>query len=169
MRGFSPLINVLLTILAAATVFPLLGKPWFAGAMDTNDGNQGSIELMGEAIGRWFTAQGATSTGADVLSSGGSLLLAACGVTVVLTLGMLIPGLRANLRGVLKMVPVAAPLIVVASILSQAAAAGVEPRWGGFATLAMTLFMASAAGQAAELRERKAAPKAYAPGAGRAF
>ena len=168
-RGFSPLINIFLTCLAAVAVVPVLGFAWFASAVDSNDGTQGSVELMAEAVARWFTASGATSTGAEVLTSGESVLLAVAGATALLALLMLIPGLRIHLRGVVKLVPLAGPVVVLALILSEAAAAGVEPRYGAFVALALTVFLASAANQAGEMREPKAAPQPYKPGAGRAF
>lgn len=168
-RGFSPQINILFTCLAAACVVPLLGTAWFAKAVDSNDGYQGSVELMAEAVARWFTAAGATTAGADVLTRAEAALLGVAALTVLLALAMLVSPLRNSVRGVLKTLPLAAPAIVVVSILAEAHRAEVEPRWGAFATLALTVFLATSAGQAGELRERKAAPKPYTPGPGRAY
>ncbi len=150
MRGFSPLINVVLTCLAAIAVVPVLGLPWFAGAIDSNDGNQGQTELMGEALARWFGQQGTTSTGTEVLAALEMALLAVTALTALLALAMLVPGLRSSLRGTMKLVPLAAPLIVLVA-------------------LALTVFMASAGQQAGEMREPKPAPTKYTPGPGRAF
>jgi hypothetical protein len=151
-------------------VMPVLGLPWVAEAVDSNDGHQGAVELMGEAFGRWFTASGVTGTGNEVLAANGRhALMAVCLVSALLAVAMLAPGLRMHMRGLVKLVPVAAPLIVLVLILSEAHRAEVEPRWGAFAALVLTVFMASAAIQAGEMRERKAAPQQYTPGAGRAF
>ena len=169
MRGFSPLINVFLTCLAALAVVPVLGLPWFAGAVDSNDGYQGQVELLGEAIARWFTQQGATSTGVDVLTWAESALMGIAAVTAVLALGMLVPPLRSGIRGLVKLLPLAAPLVVVAAIVVEARHAEVEPRYGAFVMLALTVFMACAAQQAGEMREPKSAPKPYTPGPGRAY
>ena len=163
MRGFSPLINIFLTCVAAVAVVPVLGLPWFAGAPDTNDGNQGQIELMGEAIGRWFTGDGTTSTGAEALTSLETALLAVVTGTVVLALAMLLPPLRSSLSALTKMLPVAAPVLVLGAIVAESSSAGVEPRYGAFVALAATAFMASAAQQAGEMREPKRAAKPYAP------
>lgn len=169
-RGFSPLINILLTCVAAAATLPVLAMPWFAGAIDTNEsGNQGQVELMGEAIGRWFTSQGLTSTGAEVLTSLETALLAVAGVTAFLALLMLIPPLRSTLRGLVKLVPLAAPIIVLAAILVESRHAEVEPRYGAFVGLALSVFLASAAQQAGEMREPHAVAKPYQQGPGRAF
>jgi hypothetical protein len=163
-RGFSPQINILLTCLAAAGIVPVLGLPWFGNAIDSNDGYQGSIELMGEAIARWFGETGVTSSGTAVLGTAEIALLALCGLTALLALLMLVPMMRSSLRGVLKMLPAAAPLVVVVGIISEAHRAEVEPRWGAFAALALSLLMATAAAQAAEMRERKTAPKVFSAG-----
>ncbi len=169
MRGFSPLINVVLTCLAAIAVVPVLGLPWFAGAIDSNDGNQGQTELMGEALARWFGQQGTTSTGTEVLAALEMALLAVTALTALLALAMLVPGLRSSLRGTMKLVPLAAPLIVLVALLAESSDAGVEPRFGAFVALALTVFMASAGQQAGEMREPKPAPTKYTPGPGRAF
>ena len=170
MRGLSPLFNILLTCLAAGAMVPVLAMPWFAGAIDSNDGNQGQVELMGEAIGRWFTDTGMTSTGAAVLGGMESAILGVALLTALLALLMLVPPMRASLRGLVKLLPLAAPVVVLVAILIEAGPAGVEPRYGAFVALALTVFMASAAQQAGEMREKKAkAPKPYTPGAGRAF
>jgi hypothetical protein len=168
-RGFSPLINILLTCAAALAVVPVLGMPWFAGAVDSNDGHQGSVELMGEAIGRWFSAAGSTTTGADALTSLETALLALAAATAVLALGMLVAPLRTTLRGLVKLLPLAAPAVVLAAMLTESATADVEPRYGAFVALALTVFMASAAQQAGEMREPKTVAKPYEAGAGRAF
>jgi uncharacterized protein (UPF0261 family) len=139
--------------------------PWFATAVDSNDGFQGSIELMGEAILRWFTDRGTTATGADTLGSLGTALTAVSAATALLALAMLVPALRSGTRHLLKMLPLAAPLIVLAGILAESGAATVEPRYGAFVALVLTILLASAANQAAEMREKKPAPKPYSQGA----
>ena len=163
-RGFSPQLNILLTFIAAIAIVPVLGLPWFGDAIDSNDGYQGQIELMGEAIARWFGQDGVTTTGVATLGAAETALLAICGLTALLTLMMLIPAMRSSLRGVLKMLPFAAPLVVVVAIISEAHRSEIEPRWGAFAALALTGVMASAAAQAAEMRERKTAPKVFSAG-----
>lgn len=166
MRAFSPLLNILLTCVAAVAIAPVLAMPWFGGAVDSNDGNQGQVELMGEAIGRWFTNTGNTSTGAEVLGGMETAILAIVGFSALLALAMLAPPLRASLRGVVKLIPLAAPLVVLAAILIEASAANVEPRYGAFVALALSAFLASAAAQAGEMREKKrAAPKPYSAAA----
>ena len=165
MRGFSPLLNILLTCLVAGALVAVLEMPWFATAVNSNDGFQGSIELMGEGIRRWFTDTGTTATGTDMLGSLGTALLGVAAATALLALAMLIPALRSATRHLLKMLPLAAPLIVLAAVLSESGAASVEPRYGAFVALALTVLLASAAQQAAEMREKKAAPKPYSPGA----
>ena len=165
-RGLSPLMNILLTCLAAGALTPVLGMPWFGSAVDSNDGHQGSIELMAEAIARWFGAAGTTATGADSLTGMESALMLVVVATAVLALAMLVPSLRGYLRGTVKLLPLAAPVLVLAAILLEAGPAGVEPRYGAFVALALTIFMASAAQQAGEMREKKKpAPKPYSPGA----
>jgi hypothetical protein len=165
-RGLSPLINILLTCVAAGAVAPVLGMPWFGAAVDSNDGHQGQVELMGEAFGRWFTTGGDTTTGADALNGLETALLAVVAASALLALAMLIPPLRSSLRGSVKLVPLAAPLIVLIGIVVEAGPAGVEPRRGAFVALALTVFLVSAAQQAAEMREKKKpVPKPYSPGA----
>ena len=145
---------------------PVLTLPWFAGAVDSNDGNQGQVELMGEAIGRWFTGSDTTSTGAATLGGMESAILGIALVTALLALLMIVPPMRASLRGLIKLLPLVAPLLVVAAILLEAGPADVEPRYGAFVALALMVFMASAAQQAGEMREKKkSAPKPYSPGA----
>lgn len=163
MRAFSPLLNILLACVAAVAVAPVLAMPWFGGAVDSNDGNQGQVELMGEAIGRWFTNTGTTTTGAEALAGMETAILAIVGFSALLSLAMLAPPLRASLRGVVKLIPLAAPVAVLAAIVIEAGPAGVEPRYGAFVALLLTAFLASAANQAGEMREKKpAAAKAYA-------
>lgn len=169
MRGFSPPINIFLTCLAGLALVPVLGLPWFAGAMDTDNGNQGQIELMAEAIGRWFTGAGSTATGTEVLGGLEIALLGVAVVTVLLAVLMLAPPLRMSLRAIVKVLPIAAPVLVLVAIVAEAGASGTEPRYGAFLALAVTAFMASCAHQAGDMRERKAAPRSYTPGAGRAF
>ena len=170
MRGLSPLFNILLTCLAAGAMVPALTLPWFGGAVDSNDGNQGQVELMGEAIGRWFSDSGTTATGGAVLGGIESAILGVALVTALLALLMLVPPMRATLRGTVKLVPLAAPVVVLAAILLEARAANVEPRYGAFVALALAIFLVCAAQQAGEMREKKSkAPKPYTPGAGRAF
>jgi hypothetical protein len=82
---------------------------------------------------------------------------------------MLVPALRGQLRAMVKALPLAAPVIVLAGIIGEANAAGVEPRYGSFAALALTVLLASAANQAGEMREQKPAQTTYTPGPGRAF
>ena len=165
MRGFSPLINILLTCVAAGTLAPVLGMPWFGAALDSNDGTQGSIELMGEAIGRWFTGSGVTSTGSETLGSLEMALLAVAGGTALLALAMLVPALRTGTRQLVKVLPLAAPLLVLIGILAEAGAASVEPRYGAFVALAVTIFLVTSAQQAGEMREKKPVAKPYQPGA----
>ena len=162
-RGFSPQINIILTLLAAFGLFPLLSQPWFAAAVDSNDGFQGSVELMGEAIGRWFTAQGTTATGSEALTNGKTALILVVGATLLLAVALLLPPLRDSARGLVRTIPLAAPLMVLVSIISEAAASSVEPRWGAFATLALMTFMASAAFNAGEMRVRKTPVGPYRP------
>ena len=157
--------NIVMTCLVAGALLPVLDMPWFAAAVNSNDGFQGSIELMGEAIRRWFTDTGATTTGADTLGSLGTALLGVAAATALLALAMLVPALRASTRHLLKVLPPAAPLIALAGILAESGAAGTEPRYGAFVALALTVLLASAAHQAAEMREKKAAPKPYSQGA----
>ena len=165
-RAFTPLINILLTCVAAVAVAPVLDMPWFGGAIDSNDGHQGDVELMGEAIGRWFTHTGSTTTGAEALTGMETAIVAIAGLSALLALAMLVPPLRASIRGVVKLVPLVAPLVVLTAILIEAAPADVEPRYGAFVALALTVFMASAANQAGEMREKKPAPaKAYSAAA----
>jgi hypothetical protein len=165
-RGLSPLINILLTCLLAGALTPALDTPWFAPAVDSNDGHQGQVELMGEALGRWFTGSGATRTGTEALGGLETALLAVVAASALLALAMLIPPLRSSLRGSVKLVPLAAPLIVLIGIVVEAGPAGVEPRRGAFVALALTVFLVSAAQQAAEMREKKKpVPKPYSPGA----
>jgi hypothetical protein len=157
--------NIVLTCLAAGSILLALDMPWFATAVNSNDGYQGSIELMGEGMRRWFTDAGATTTGTDSIGSLGTALLGVAAATALLALAMLLPALRSTSRHLLKMLPLAAPVIALAAILSESGAAGVEPRYGAFAALALTVLLASAAQQAAEMREKKVAPKPYSPGA----
>lgn len=164
MRAFTPLINIFLTCVAAVAVAPVLAMPWFAGAVDSNDGNQGQVELMGEAIGRWFSGSGTTSTGAAVLGTMESVILATVAVSALLALAMLAPPMRASVRGLVKLIPMATPLAVLVAIVMEAGSAGVEPRYGAFVALALSVFLASAANQAGEMREKKPAVTSYAPG-----
>ena len=157
--------NIVLTCVVAGALLPVLDLPWFAAAVNSNDGFQGSIELMGEALRRWFTDAGATTTGADTIGSLGTVLLGVCAATALLALAMLVPALRSSTRHLLKMLPLAAPLITLAAILAESGAANVEPRYGAFVALALTVVLVSAANQAAEMREKKTAPKPYSPGA----
>ena len=165
MRGFSPIINILLTCVAAAALAPVLAMPWFGAAFDSNDGNQGSIELMGEAISRWFTESGTTTTGTETIGTLATAIVAVAGLTAVLALLMLVPAARASIRGLVKLLPLAAPVLVVVAILAEAGSAATEPRYGAFVALALTVFLASAAQQAGEMREKKTAAKPYSPGA----
>ena len=166
MRGFSPIINILLTCVVAGALSPVLGMPWFGAAVDSNDGNQGSIELMGEAIGRWFTGTGSTTTGTETIGALGTATVAIAAGTALLALLMLIPALRTSLRGLVKALPIAAPVLVLVAIVAEASSAAVEPRYGAFVALALTIFLVSAAQQAGEMREKKKpAPKPYRPGA----
>jgi hypothetical protein len=168
-RAFSPLINIFLTCVAAVAVVPVLGLPWFGAAVDSNDGNQGQVELIGEAFARWFSNEGATATGTDTLTWAKTALLAVVAASALLALSMLVAPLRGQMRGLVKALPLAAPVIVLAGIISEANAVGVEPRYGSFAALALTGLLASAANQAGEMRESKPAQTTYTPGPGRAF
>jgi hypothetical protein len=157
--------NIVLTCLVAGALVPVLDLPWFSAAVNSNDGLQGSVELMGEALRRWFTDTGATTTGAETLGSLGTALMGVTAATALLALAMLLPGLRSSVRHLLKMLPLAAPLITLAGILAESGAATVEPRYGAFVALVLTILLASAANQAAEMREKKPAPKPYSQGA----
>jgi hypothetical protein len=168
-RAFSPVINVFLTCLAALAAVPVLGLPWFGPAIDSNDGFQGQLELMGEALARWFGSAGATTTGTAVLTWAESALVGVVGATALLALAMLIAPLRGQLRGLLKALPMAAPVVVLAGMIGESHRPDVEPRFGAFVALALTVFLVSAANQAADVRETKPAPKPYTPGPGRAY
>lgn len=156
--------NVFLAILAAVGITPLLAQPWFAAAVDSNDGGmQGSVELMGEAIGRWFGSSGTTATGAEVMTGGELVLMGFVAVTVALVLAMLVPGMRMSVRSLVRSIPLAAPVVVAVQIVAEASSAAVEPRWGAFAAFALTTFMASSAYNAGDMRIPKPAPKGYRP------
>ena len=166
MRAFSPLINIFLTCVSAVAMTPVLTMPWFSRAVDSNDGTQGSVELMGEAIGRWFTDTGTTATGAAALGSMETAIVVVAGVSALLALGMLAPPLRAGIRGIVKILPLATPLVVLVAIVAEAGPQGVEPRYGAFVALALSVFLATAAQQAGEMREKKKpAPRPYSSGA----
>jgi len=163
MHGLSPLTNIVLALLAAVGIVPVLAQPWFAAAVDSNDGFQGPVELMGEAIGRWFGSSGTTATGAEVLATGEAVLLAVVAATVVLVLAMLVPGLRMSVRSLVRLLPFAAPVVVLVLIVSEASSSAVEPRWGAFAALAVATFMASSAYNAGDMPVPKPASGGHRP------
>jgi hypothetical protein len=155
--------NLLLACLTAIATAAALRLPWFAAATPPSDPDGGaSIEDMSAAVGRWFSEGG--MSGEQMLTTSQTLLVNVALATVVLSGLFLVPVLRPWVRDVLRVVPLVAPFVVLLALLNPPGAnASIEPRWGIFATLALTALMASSAWNAAGMPNRRAATPAYAP------
>jgi hypothetical protein len=163
---FNPLTNLLLACLAAMGLVPALGLPWYATAvpMSQAEVDKGQIELTAENVARWFTSDGQTFTGTETLTGAKTALLVIAAVTIALCVLVLLPQMRSTARGLLRLVPLAAPAIVLVHLFHQPGSnAGTELRWGVFVTLAISVLMASAAYQGGELQDRKPARAPYVP------
>lgn len=165
MSQFSPMTNLLLACLCALGLSPALGLPWYANAVQVKPtATKGSLELLADGMGRWFSSGGDTFSGTETLTGAKTALLVIGGVTLILCLVAMLPPLRGVARTGLRSVPLAAPAIVIVHLFNQPGSnAGTELRWGIFVTLLLSGFMASAAYQGAEIQDRKPAPKPYTP------
>ena len=163
MHQLTPRTNLLLACLTAIATAAALRLPWFAAATPPSDPDGGaSIEDMSAAVARWFSEGG--MTGEQMLTTSQTLLVNIALATVVLSGLFLVPVLRPWVRDVLRVVPLVAPFVVLLALLNPPGAnASIEPRWGIFATLALTGLMASSAWNAAAMPNRRAATPAYAP------
>jgi hypothetical protein len=162
---FTPRTNLLLACLAALGLVPALGLPWYAAAPTGRpDPFAGSIERLAANIGRWFTSSGQTFTGSETLNGGKTALLVLGVVTIALCCMALVPGMRDTARGLLRLVPLAAPVIVLVHLVHQPGSnAQTELRWGILVTLGLAAFMASAAYHGGEIQDHKPARAPYVP------
>jgi hypothetical protein len=157
MRQFSPLTNLLLTCLAAAGLVLTLGLPWYGAAVGVSDSETevgtiaGPIEGVAALVSRWFDPQGTGTTGADALGFAQQGLMGLAAVTALLAIAMLLPFARRTAQEGLRLIPLAAPALVVLQMV-DVPVAGAELRWGAFMALLSGLFMASAAWHGAGLR-----------------
>ena len=158
MRQLSPLTNLMLACLAAVGLVSSLGLPWYASTTTTGaPSDPGQVADAGsDACSR---APARRSPGSDVLASGRGLVPVLAGVVIVLSLGMMVPALRASLRDLLRAVALATPVLVGFLAVRHPARSDVEMRWGLVAALAIAVVMASAAWHGSAARSRRPAPQ----------
>jgi hypothetical protein len=163
MRQLTHRTNLFLACVTAIVAVAVLRLPWFAAATPPTDPDGGaSIEDMSAAIGRWFTEGG--WSGEQMLTTSQSLLVNIAIATIVLSGLFLVPALRPWVRDVMRIVPLAAPCVVALALFNPPGAnADIEPRWGLFVALAVTILMACSAWNAAGLPNRRAAVAPYSP------
>jgi hypothetical protein len=159
MHQASPVTNLVLAVLAAAGLLPVLNLPFFAHAQKYD--SEG-VERNGEQIYRWFTTPADPITGVEAMTTSRQILLGIVVATVALCLLMAIGPLRRFVRDALKIVPIAAAVLVAAKLFDQPQG-NIEVRWGLFAAIALAAFMASSAFHGSKLPDPKPAPKPYAP------
>ena len=157
-RQINPFTNLLLTVLCAAGLALSIGLPWFAGKRPAGE-DDGTLEALASDIARVF-AQGGVA-GTDSLGSARPVLLVLAAVTAVLAVLHLVPALRRLVRTPLRLVPLAAPVVVLVQAVD--APDGFELRWGLLVALAVSAYMASSAFHGAELREKRPKPAPYRP------
>jgi hypothetical protein len=163
MRQLTPVTNLMLACLCAVGLVGALELPWFAlvdpasgpSAQAIKDG-QGPMESFAGQVVRTFSSEGVATSGSDVLGGERTLLMVVAALIVVLSIAMLIPALRAALRDLLRAVGLAAPLLVLFVAIQAPAADGLEFRWGLVCTVAIALFMASAAWHGSSARSPRA-------------
>ena len=163
MRQLTPITNLMLACLCAMGLLGALELPWFAlvdpasgpSAQAIKDG-QGPMESFAGQVVRTFSSDGIASSGSDVLGDQRTLLMIVAAIVVVLSVAMLVPALRAALRDVLRAVGLAAPLLVLFIAIQAPGADGLEFRWGLVCTVAIALFMASAAWHGSSARSPRA-------------
>ena len=163
MRQLTPLTNLVLACLCAVGLVGSLGLPWY-GIVDPASGpsaqavedGQGPMESFVGQVSRTFSSDGITSTGTEVLGSHRVLLVILAGIVTLLCVAMLIPGLRAGLRDLLRAVAIASPVLVVVVAVNTPGGDGLEFRWGLVSTVAIALFMASCAWHGSSARSPRA-------------
>lgn len=169
MRQLSPLTNLLLACAAAAGLALSIGLPWYAASQAVNDADagaigdvQGPLETAAADAFDVFAGTEATVTGAELLTTGQSVLLVLGGLTAVFGLAFFAGIFRGLTRELLRIVPLAAP-VAVAYHLVDHPAPGLELRWGLLASLAIAGFMASSAWHASTRPAPKPRPAPYVP------
>jgi hypothetical protein len=165
MRQLTPPTNLLLTLLSAAALTLALGLAWYAPVpLPAPGADPETVEGTGATIARWFGETGAIVTGADSLKTAETVLLALAGATAGLAFLMVLPPLRRFVRELLRIVPLAAPVVVVVQMVDPPA--GMEIRWGVFAALAAAVLMANSAFHGAELRAGVSSARPRRPAGG---
>ena len=168
MRQFTPITNLLLACLAGVGLVVSLGLPWYGSAASVSDPSSaevgtiaGPIDSTASLVARWFSSEGTVATGADALGTPGKGLLALAAITIVLSVAMLVPVLSRFAKEGLRIVPLAAPALVVLHMANMPGSTPLELRWGIFAALGAGLLMASSAWHGSSLRAHRKAPVAY--------
>jgi hypothetical protein len=138
--------------------------PWFAlvdpskgpTADEVADG-QGPMAGFAGQVSRTFSSEGITASGTEVLDAKRTLILVLAAAVVVLCTAMLVPMLRNVFRDLLRAVALASPVLVLFVAIEAPKADGMEFRWGLVVSVAVALFMASAAWHGSSARAPKPA------------
>jgi hypothetical protein len=169
MRQLTPLTNLMLACLCAVGLVGSLELPWYA-PVDPGSGpssqairdGQGPMESFVDQFGRTFRSDQTGVSGHDLLAGNRTVVMTLALMVIALCLGMAVPVFRSTVRDVLRAVGLVAPILVLLLAVRAPAAEGLEFRWGLVVSVAIALFMASAAwhGSSARTPRAVAAPRA---------
>jgi hypothetical protein len=155
--------HVLFAAAAAAAVLAALGRPWYATAPPSTEGDAGIGDLHGpihdltDAIVRWTGGSGG-ATGWDALGQWGMVLAALAALTGAGAIACLVPALQPVARELLRYAALGLFCVATWKLLDTPGPNTVlEPRIGAFAAVAASLVGVTCAWAvaAAPLRRRR--------------
>jgi putative effector of murein hydrolase LrgA (UPF0299 family) len=147
----------MLAVLTGLGLLASLSLPWFAAPETDPNDVDGPVERAAFQVSRVF-ASGAKGT-VDGSAAAGSARVAIVGIVVLVTLlalAVLTPAIRRQAEDLLHLVALAVPIVVLLVVIAHpGTTTPVHLHYGTLVSLAVSLFMASAAWNGARMREKR--------------
>lgn len=160
MRQLKPSTNLVLAVLAGLGLLASLGLPWYAAPVADTTVTDGPVERFAFQVAQVFaTSAKGTVTGSAGLGDARVALIAVVAVIALVAVAVGMPAIRRQSEDLMRVVAVAAPLVViVAAVAHPGATQPVRIHYGLLVSLALVALMVNAAWHGANLREKRAAP-----------
>lgn len=160
MRQLNPSTNLVLAVVAGLGLLGSLALPWFAAPATDPVATDGPVERAAFQITQVFKADAVgTISGSEGLGDARVALFALVALVAVMVLAVGAPRIRRQSEDVMRIVVIAAPVVVIAAAIAHPGAAQpVRLHYGLLISLVLVAAMCNAAWHGASMRQKRPAP-----------